>query len=336
MLVLVLLFGVVANALRPIYRGVSVGRTVFHAQSDSAGVKDYSKLPRVFVPGTKLELTSEVQLDARSSHYLTTVLRRKAGAQVRLFNARDGEFLCRLQPLPSQSRRALVTLQPEELLRQLHVDSPGDGHGKRTRDPAAQRPPPLLTLYFAPIKRARLKLLLEKASEVGVSRLVPVITHNTQSAMMVPAAAMSQLVESAEQCDRLDVATLIMGNGGGDGDDNGGAASLADVLDGWACDGELLLVCRERAFDAPPILRVAREVLGYSAAGSSSPRPWQQRVSVLVGPEGGFTADELSQLGRRSFVRFVSLGSNVLRTETAAVLALGCLAATAEDVDRAP
>jgi len=169
-------------------------------------------------------------------------------------------------------------------------------------------------LYFAPLKKQRVKLLLEKATELGVDHLFPVQTQNTNERWATggeEAAGLARvLVESAEQCERLSVPSLEK------------ITSLADLLQAFPTSHpqSRLLVCRERSPESPPLLGAALEV---SVANPAAAR------CLLVGPEGGFTAEELQTLAKLDFVRFVSLGESVLRAETAAIAALAVLGATA-------
>jgi len=119
-----------------------------------------------------------------------------------------------------------------------------------------------------------------------------------------------QLVESAEQSERMDVAELH------------DPMPLAQMLDEWnSVSSGRLLVCRERSA-AKPLLVAAREEIVHGG----------QTVSLLVGPEGGFTVDEWQTLEVRPFVDFVSLGRNVLRSETAGIVALGIAVAAIEEL----
>jgi 16S rRNA (uracil1498-N3)-methyltransferase len=160
---------------------------------------------------------------------------------------------------------------------------------------------------------------LEKASELGVSDLVPVTTQNTQWPLN-HAAAQRQLVESAEQSERMSIASLHS------------PIHLSQLFAEWepAHGGDsatgpprdegnnhFLLVCRERGFEqSRPLLSVLREL---SKLGPGAP------VRLLVGPEGGFTAAELAAMEKLPFVRFVSLGPTLLRSETAALAALAAV-----------
>ena len=216
-----------------------------------------AKLPRLYVT-QHLESGAVIKLDAGQSHYLKNVLRREAGDELRLFREDDGEFRCVMLPWQKKREAALVSI--EELIRPHEVPSVH------------------LDLYFCLLsKRQRLKLLLEKASELGASVLQPLWSQNTQDkgTHASLAAWRRQLVESAEQSERMDVAHL-----------QDPVMALSALLDGWAPDGSKLLVCRERSQqgEARPLLTAVQENLRRErGTGEGS------RISLLVGPEGGFT-----------------------------------------------
>jgi len=265
------------------------------ASSALAASMSWSKLPRLYFPSSTRHLCpgEEVALDEDSSHYLVNVMRLKIGSALRLFNEVDGEYLCRMLAPGRKKSPAVVAVG--ELIRD---------QAKPSSEPSSH-----LTLYFSIIKKQRLKVLLEKASEVGVTSLVPVITQNTQATITMDSSR-RQLVESAEQSERMDVAELK------------DPLPLAHVLNAWTpiANGHRLFVCRERSA-AKPLLLAVRENL---ARGES-------RVSLLVGPEGGFTDDEWRTLEATPFVDFVSLGSSVLRAETAGIVALGVTVAAIDE-----
>jgi 16S rRNA (uracil1498-N3)-methyltransferase len=211
-----------------------------------------------------------VPVEGERVHYLRNVLRLRDGAEVRAFNAGDGEWRCRIEG----GGRHRLDLRVEERLR-------------------APMPEPGPTLVFAPIRRNRLEWLVEKAVELGASALVPVLTSRTVvrpgNADRLGAIA----VEAAEQCERLSV------------------PAVADpvALDAWLADrdpGHRLLFAEERG-DGTPILAAVRE----------SPD-----AVLLVGPEGGFTPEELAQLHAAPNSHAVGLGHLILRAETAALVAL--------------
>lgn len=222
-----------------------------------------------------------VGLDAERSHYLRTVLRLERGAHVALFNGRDGEWLARIDAV-GKGWCSLAVL-------------------RRTRP---QEPPPDLWLLFAPIKRARIDTVAEKASELGCSVIWPVLTRRTDVARVNLDRLRANAVEAAEQCERLGVPELRE------------PERLERVLASWP-EGRTLLLCAESG-RATPIAEAARRLRGSPAA-------------FLVGPEGGFAQDELDALRALSFVVPVGLGPRVLRADTAAIAALACWQALAGD-----
>ena len=165
-----------------------------------------------------------------------------------------------------------------------------------------QQPEPDLWLLFAPIKRLRIDFLVEKATELGVAELRPVFTRRTVASRLNPARLVAHAVEAAEQTERLSIPVLHEPQG------------LADCLAAWP-PGRHLLLCAE-AGAALPIA----DALGALAATPDAGRAG----AVLVGPEGGFTAAELDDLGKLPFVTPVGLGPRILRADTAALAALAC------------
>jgi 16S rRNA (uracil1498-N3)-methyltransferase len=240
---------------------------------------------RLYLPGGLAE-GAEVALDGDQAHRLRAVLRLGPGAAVAAFNARDGEFFCRVADL----RR-------------------GDGRLSVERRLRAPEPEPDLWLVFAPIKRARLDWLVEKAAELGVSALVPVWTERTQPERLNLDRLAAHAVGAAEQSGRLSVPALYP------------PEKLARLVAEWPVERHLF-VCDETGGGAPLGSIGATVKAGYPAA-------------LLIGPEGGFGETELDALGKLSFATRVGLGPRVLRAETAAIAALAVFQAVAGDWRRA-
>jgi 16S rRNA (uracil1498-N3)-methyltransferase len=226
---------------------------------------------RLFVTAD-LASGAAIALDARAQHYLADVLRLGPGAAIALFNGRDGEFAARL--VPGTKRTARV----EVLARRR-----------------AQAPEPDVWLLFAPVKRARIDLIAEKATELGVTRLMPVITRRTAVARVNVARLAAIAVEAAEQCERLSVPAV---------DD---PVPLEAALARWPAARRLLV--GDEAGGGQPLA---------GALAALEPAPW----ALLVGPEGGFAEAELDALRRFQFVTPVGLGPRVLRADTAVTAAL--------------
>ena len=223
------------------------------------------------------------------SHYLANVMRATAGDMVALFNGRDGEWQSEITSLGKR----VVGLRVTSHLR-------------------PQAPEPDLWLAFAPIKRGRIDFVAAKATELGVARLIPVMTARTQMTRVNTGRLRANAIEAAEQCERLTVP------------DVSDPVALSELLSAWP-DGRRLLVGDETG-GGRPIADAARQISSAdNAAGANLP------CAVLVGPEGGFTAGELDALGKLPFVTKVGLGPRVMRADTAAIAALSVIQAVAGD-----
>lgn len=218
----------------------------------------------------KLALGRPVRVAGDRAHYLRNVLRLRSGDEVLLFNAEHGEWRARVTGLG----RHEATLEPEA----------------RARPPA---PEPGPTLVFAPIRRNRLEWLVEKAVELGVARLVPVITR--RSVVKPEGAERLALIarEAAEQCERLTLPEVEP------------PVPLAAWLDRRdQATPVLVALARE---EAPPLVEALHD----------RPRP-----VFLIGPEGGFAPEERERFRAEPGILPVSLGPRILRTETAALTML--------------
>jgi len=271
------------------------------------------KLPRIHV-SQSLAVGEDVVMDADVTHYITNVMRVRAGAPLRLFNCRDGEWLGVLaippkETSPVSNKRARRNSTPPVVINIM----------QQLRNPADGSNVPSVHLFFAPIKKQRVKLLFEKATELGVHRLIPVLTQNTNekwnsagdtSEAGVPGDDSGSLgrilVESAEQCERLSIPVIDA------------PTTLNAMLSRFQNEHphSRLLVCKERSNLLPPKPKPILVALQDFCTSSSS------QLCLLVGPEGGFTDAEFADMASREFVQFVSLGESILRAETAALKAL--------------
>lgn len=232
---------------------------------------------RLFVPAPLVEGVA-VALDRDQTHYLASVMRAVVGEAVLLFNGIDGEWLARILSLP----KAGAALVPE------HQTRP-------------QAPEPDLWLLSAPLKKDRTDLVVEKAAELGVSRLWPVFTRRTNSGRVNLERMRAHLIEAAEQCERLSVPELAE------------PAALEKILESWPSDRVLLFL--DESGGGEPLARVVTT----------------QPAALLVGPEGGFTPEERQMLTAKTFTRPVGLGPRILRAETAAIAALAVWQSVAGD-----
>lgn len=228
-----------------------------------------------------LAADGRVELDGARAHFLRHVLRLDRGAALALFNGRDGEWRGTIDEVGKTRCSVRVGNQ----LRGFRASTD-------------------LWLCFAPIKRARIDLIAEKATELGVAALRPVLTRHSDVARVNTERLRAHAVEASEQCERLDVPAVSE------------PASLPELVENWPPDRQLIL-CAETG-EATPIA---------TAVAALPPGP----AAILTGPEGGFAQSELDLLRKLPFVVAVGLGPRILRAETAAIAALACYQALAGD-----
>jgi 16S rRNA (uracil1498-N3)-methyltransferase len=225
-----------------------------------------------------------IALGRDATHYLRDVLRLKLGAEFSVFNQRDGEWTATL----SQFGRNEATITLRGLVRQ----------------PVQE---PDLWLLFALLKRTRTDLVVEKATELGVARIMPVITARTQAARVNTERLDLIAREAAEQCERLTLPIVDE------------PQSLADVIGSWPASRRLIVA--DEVGGGRPIAEALRDLSGFPSV------TW----ALLIGPEGGFDSAELDRLRKLPFVTPVALGPRILRAETAAIAALACIQALTGD-----
>jgi 16S rRNA (uracil1498-N3)-methyltransferase len=207
-------------------------------------------------------------------------MRLGAGAGLKLFDDRTGEWLAEI--LESGKKR--VTVRLTQHLRQ-------------------REQVPDLWLLFAPIKRGRIDWIVEKATELGAARLLPIITQRTMVDRTNSDRLFAHMIEAAEQCERTALPELAA------------PEKLEAVLKSWPADRALLF---------------ADELGGEPILESITPGP----AAILIGPEGGFTDAEREAIRSLPQARPVSLGPRILRAETAAIAALSVWMAAAGDWSR--
>ncbi len=233
-------------------------------------------LTRLFVRSALAE-GALVELDGAQANYLGHVMRLGIGAELLLFDGASGEWLARISE--TAKKRMMLTVE------------------RRTREPEAI---PDIWLAFAPVKRAQTDWLVEKATELGVARLIPVMTQRTVAERVKLGRLEAIAIEAAEQCGRTRLPEIVQPVG------------LKPFL-------------HER--DEARRLYFADEAGGAEAAKSFAPGP----ALILIGPEGGFTDEERSLIRAAPNSIAISLGPRILRAETAALAALAAFMAVGGD-----
>ncbi|KEG21071.1 16S rRNA (uracil(1498)-N(3))-methyltransferase [Bartonella bacilliformis] len=238
------------------------------------------KFQRLFIQ-QPLVLNEEVVIKGSQASYLIHVLRMREGERILLFNGCDGEWLAEL--ITIKKKFVVVRIIYQERVQTERSD---------------------LVYCFAPIKSARLDYMVQKAVEMGVSILQPVITHHTQVTRINIARIEANIIEASEQCGILSLSECAP------------TVSLEALLTSWD-EVRPLFFCDEshECYNPLPLLKKYRA----TPAG------------VLIGPEGGFSEEERILLKKYPFVVPISLGARILRADTAAVAALAIINATVGD-----
>jgi 16S rRNA (uracil1498-N3)-methyltransferase len=242
--------------------------------------------PRLYL-AADLAADRPVPLERAHINYLVNVLRLSAGEAVHAFNGRDGEWACVIV----QAGRKDIVLKPERQLR-------------------PQTPPGDLHYLFAPLKHARLDYMAQKATEMGASRLAPVITHRTQASRVNLERLQANAIEAAEQCGLLTIPAVAP--------ERKLPAALAALE-----PARWLIFCDEDEAD-----QASGGPLEALSALAGPPIP---PLAVLIGPEGGFDDVERALILRRPHTLRLGLGPRILRADTAAVAALAIVQASLGD-----
>jgi 16S rRNA (uracil1498-N3)-methyltransferase len=233
--------------------------------------------PRLFVE-TPLA-PGPIRIEGARAHYLVAVMRTKVGDLVKLFDGGSGEWL----GVAAHVGRRDLTLDVTEKLRE-------------------REPVPDLWLCAAPLKKGRIDWLAEKACELGVARLVPVLTRRSVVDKLNGERLRAHMIEAAEQCGRTALPDL------------GETMKLAALLKSWPEDRALFFADEA---GGTPALEAMQERRGPAA--------------ILIGPEGGFNEEERASIRALPQAVGISLGPRILRADTAAAAAVSLWMATAGD-----
>ncbi|MBL4740798.1 MAG: 16S rRNA (uracil(1498)-N(3))-methyltransferase [Sneathiella sp.] len=223
-----------------------------------------------------------VVLDKPQVHYVGTVMRQGVGDSLLLFNGRDGEWIGQIQEI--KKNLALVHL---------------------TEQTRTQTAGPDIQLLFAPIKKTQNAIIIQKATELGVSQITPVQTLRTNSDKIRKDRMQLQVIEAAEQSERLSIPEIS------------NPVKLNTAL-GQLDKDRILIFCHERLAEGKA-LSVLQNLTGH------------KKFAVLIGPEGGFSDEERIKILSCDQAHAISLGPRVLRAETAVISALSLLQAACGD-----
>ena len=225
----------------------------------------FHNFPRLYYP-LPIGEGQTIILPENQSHYLKNVLRRQMGDSIRIFNPLNGEWIGKIDSLGKK----LISIQVEKQIRSSETTETE------------------IHLVFSPIKKDRNDMLIEKAVELGVTHFHPILFSRTIIREIKPDRINAQMIEAAEQCERLSIPTL---------------APLKDF--------KKLLT--EWNLNIPLLAAVER----IDSCHLSEIELHSKKIALCIGPEGGITPEEIEILGTKKYVTPVSLGANILRAETA-------------------
>jgi 16S rRNA (uracil1498-N3)-methyltransferase len=237
--------------------------------------------PRLFIDAP-LSAGESVALDRNQGNYLGNVLRLAAGSSILVFNGRDGEWQARIAGRKRPDQLTIVAqTRPQDRL-------------------------PDIVYVFAPLKHARLDYMVQKAVEMGVSQLQPVLTRFTQVSRVNGERMRANVIEAAEQCGILSLAGVA-------------EPVPLDRFVGQRRPERLLVFCDEAAEISSPL-----QALQHGLTASDG-------IDILIGPEGGFAPEERALLLRQARTLRLCLGPRILRADTAGVAALALVQAALGD-----
>ena len=238
---------------------------------------------RLYIEESLAGAGTHLTLEKDQSHYLVNVLRMGEGERVLLFNGREGEWAARI----AEAHKKNCVL---ELIEQ-------------TREQEAL---PDIWLLFAPVKKARLDFIAQKATEMGAAVIQPVLTERTIVTRLKDERLQANAVEAAEQCGLVAVPEVRE------------AEKLGALLSKWdeKAPGRMILFCDEN--EGPGATRAALERLAKEGRKGAP-------LAVLIGPEGGFSPAERDMLRKRGDTLAISLGPRIMRADTAAIAAMAAV-----------
>jgi 16S rRNA (uracil1498-N3)-methyltransferase len=222
----------------------------------------------------ELNFGAEIILNEAHAHYLRHVMRLKVGEAVFLFNGRDGEWRCEIKIM---DKKSVILQSIEQSLPQNQLAD--------------------IWLLFAPIKAGRLEFLVEKATELGVTKLLPVKTNRTIIGRVNVERLQAHAIEAAEQSGRLQVPEVLP------------YQPLNQALHEWVRGRKLIY----------------GDESGNSAVASKLLAALNPPLALLIGPEGGFAPDEFAAFKQFDFMMGLNMGQRIMRADTAAIAGLTLL-----------
>ena len=232
----------------------------------------YAKI-RLYVPD-ELSLKKIILLKPKQTHYLKNVMRKKNNDFLLIFNEVDGEFLAEIET----SNKKIITAKVI----------------KKIREPEKNTD---IWVLFAPVKKTPTEYIIQKVTELGASKILPVFTERTIT-RSVNLKRMNEIaVEASEQCERITVPEILP------------MQKLTNVIDAWES--------KRKIYYADETMRNEKESRKYNDKLFRA-----FCGAILVGPEGGFSTQEIDYLRQKAFIMPMNFGYRILRSDTAIITAM--------------
>ena len=222
----------------------------------------------------ELKLGKTITLNEEQTHYLKNVVKYAVSDELLCFDNKNGEFLCIIKELNKKNTLIDVIKQTKPFT-----------------------PCPDIWLLFAPLKKDNTDFVIEKATELGVKKIIPINTRYTNSSNIKLERFIAQSIEASEQCRRTDLPEISP------------LTNLSEILKNWDTSRSLFFM--DETLDSKPFIEVLKTTKNHKSA-------------ILIGPEGGFSPEELTQLRNLDYAIGATLGPRILRAETAVCASLSC------------
>ena len=233
----------------------------------------YKAKIRLYFPG-KLSLEDPVKLENKQVHYLINVMRKKIDDSILVFNGVNGEFLAKI----SEIYKNTIIIDIIKKIRDVKIEND-------------------IWLLFAPVKKSPTEYIVQKATELGVSKIIPVITERTITKNLNLKRMQDIAIESSEQCERITIPEVCA------------VKKLRDLIPNW--DNDRIIFFCDETIKSNDVVKIDFQNLSTKSFGA-----------ILVGPEGGFSTNETNYLREKKFIRPIDLGPRILRSDTAVIAAL--------------
>lgn len=222
----------------------------------------------------ELIINNTIFLDENQTHYIKNVVKYNIGENIYCFDNKNGEFLCQIVAINKKTTEILV----KEKIKNFSQS-------------------PDIWLLFAPLKKDKTDFVIEKATELGVKKIIPTLTRYTITNNVKTDRYVAQSIEASEQSRRTDLPEISA------------PQTLQNILQNW--DKERTLFFMDETLNSNPFIEELQQTKTKKSA-------------ILIGPEGGFSSEELSLLRNLSFAKGATLGPRILRAETAVCASLSC------------